>query len=55
MSATRNDEERFCADCGVDLGLHGTDEPDGYDCYVARQKADVLEVMDRVFGGVWHG
>jgi hypothetical protein len=38
------DEDRFCAICEVDLGLHGTDEPDedGFDCRIAQQKAYIL-------------
>lgn len=45
----RADDDRFCDHCGYDLGLHGTDEPDGYDCYIARQKADLLMMFGRAF------
>lgn len=44
------DDQRFCEMCGYDLGLHGTDDPDGYDCYIARQKAELLYQFDALFG-----
>lgn len=43
--------DRFCEMCGVDLGLHGTADPDpnGADCAIAERKADLLA---RWFGEV---
>lgn len=48
-SRTRSDDDRFCAMCEVDLGLHGTDDPDpdGFDCQIAQQKADLLASFER--------
>lgn len=44
--------QRFCDECGYDLGLHGTDEPsdDGFDCEIARKKAELLYQFDAIFG-----
>lgn len=45
----RADNDRFCDDCGYDLGLHGTDEPDENDCRNAQQKAELLMMFGRAF------
>ena len=36
-------DDRFCDECGVDLGLHGTTEPDEDDCKNAEKKAALLD------------
>lgn len=45
-------DDRFCSECDVDLGLHGTNEPDEQDCRNAEAKADL---MDRFWMGPTNG
>lgn len=47
-------DDRFCERCGIDLGLHGTDDPGTWDCEYAARKADLLAEMAAAFG-VRHG
>ena len=46
----RRDDQRFCPHCDIDLGLHGTDDPEPDDCRYAASKAEVLTMFDRAMG-----
>lgn len=46
----RRERDSFCPHCHIDLGLHGTDDPEPDDCRYAASKADLLTSMDRLFG-----
>ncbi len=52
---TTPEDDRFCPECGVDLGLHGTESPsaDGSDCEIAVRKADLLTAFSLTYCGIY--